>query len=101
MNGKRCGYGSCSCYGVHFISRYRMANDYCIDGKRVTVTDGEQVVRHANDLDVKRLENFLLDRYAKYLVWHCENKARYDFDCPIATYDIFPLTPDPDAAFWD
>lgn len=60
-----CGYrGSfhfCAQGRVGFISRYRDENDYCIDGRRVTLRD-DGSTHHAQIGDVERICQFELDR---------------------------------------
>jgi len=67
---KQCGYGSCSCVGVQFISSYDGYSDFCVGGQRVTVWPDRSVScdpRIAQELNI-----FLLERYAAYL----ERRAR-------------------------
>jgi len=75
MERATCGYHSCSCRGINFISRYREKNDYCVEGKRVCVTDaGAAVYSSASRSDLDALGLFLLGQYAKYCAWHVEHK---------------------------
>ena len=72
----QCGYRGlghyCSEGKVQFISRYRLSNDYCIDGRRVTVDD-EGRTNHAQDGDLQRIYAFELAKHEEYLRWHAEN----------------------------
>ncbi len=77
---EQCGYRSmhfCQEGQVSFISRYHDTNDYCVSGRRTSLTDaGElrQGGRVVSPADVEALRLFLLAEYAEYLQWHCENK---------------------------
>jgi hypothetical protein len=75
MEKLTCGYHSCVCRGVSFISRggVRPDSDYCVNGKRVRLSDDGAV--YAYDLtqaDVDALSMFLLEEYVAYCVWHVE-----------------------------
>jgi hypothetical protein len=71
-----CGYHSCTCRGVSFISYYQHEADYCIDGKRVTMRDGGLVVTpSATEMHVEALNRYLLVKYAAYCDWHSERKT--------------------------
>jgi hypothetical protein len=81
MSTETCGYrGSghyCAEGNVKFISRYRGENDYCISGRRTTLTDAGQIrqcCREPSKEDLTLLYLFLLDEYAGYLQWHAENR---------------------------
>jgi hypothetical protein len=72
-----CGYRGHVCDvwngSIKFISRYRNANDYCIGGHRVNLTDDSVVTTwDATPAEVEKLRLYLLDEYAAYLLWHCE-----------------------------
>lgn len=78
MEKRTCGYHSCRCRGVSFISRGGVVLDssYCVDGKRVRVKDDGAV--YAFDLtaaDVAALSNHFLNKYAEYCAWHSKQKA--------------------------
>lgn len=73
--GIGCGYESCPCRGVHFISRYREETDYCVDGKRVSIGDDGMAVYFSTTLDdLKALDLYHLEQYAKYCAWHSSKK---------------------------
>jgi hypothetical protein len=65
--GHYCGEGK-----VLFISRYRLANDYCVDGRRVNVTDDGEV-HNALPGDLRRIYDFEFAKHQEYLRWHAEN----------------------------
>ena len=71
-----CGYRGLDHYcgegKVLFISRYRLSNDYCVDGRRVSVSD-EGEVNHALPGDLERIYAFELAKHQEYLRWHAEN----------------------------
>jgi hypothetical protein len=73
-----CGYHGhvCSVGTVQFISRYRDANDYCVDGRRITVRDDGHAPTFGHEAValelVERIWLWELERYAAYLRWHCE-----------------------------
>jgi hypothetical protein len=73
---EQCGYRGLGHYctegKVQFISRYRETNDYCVDGRRVSIGDDGHV-RHAQDGDVQRIYAFELAKHEEYLRWHAEN----------------------------
>jgi hypothetical protein len=75
MNSQ-CGYRGLGHYctegKVQFISRYRSTNDYCVDGRRVSVTDSGEIY-HALAGDVERIYHFELVKHEEYLRWHAEN----------------------------
>ena len=74
--GEGCGYESCPCRGVHFISRYREETDYCVNGKRVSVGDDGMALYSSTTLaDLEALNLFSLEQYAKYCAWHVEQKT--------------------------
>lgn len=65
-----CGYDSCPCRGINFISRGGigpLSTDYCVDGKRVRIVDGEPLPA--------RIFTYALDKYAVFLIWHTENRS--------------------------
>lgn len=77
MERQRCGYHSCICQGVAFISRggVKPDSDYCVNGKRVRVRDDGTV--YAYDLtaaDVAELTAYFLREYARYCAWHVAKK---------------------------
>ncbi len=76
MQRPRCGYQPCSCMGVHFISRGFGENDYCVNGRRVSLNDGSAIVRRATQQDAEMLGLFLLEEYANYLRWRAEMQKR-------------------------
>jgi len=65
-NYQSCGYGSCPCRGVNFISCGMGSTDYCVDGKRVRVLEGAPLPA--------RIFVYQLDKYAAFLTWHAENR---------------------------
>ena len=73
MNRPTCGYTGHVCdvwtKNVQFISRYRNENDYCVGGKRVTVTD-EGIVRNGTVEDYEKIRAFETNKYSDYLIWH-------------------------------
>ena len=73
--GEGCGYESCSCRGVNFISRYREETDYCVNGKRVSIgDDGGAAYYSTNQSDLDAIDLFHLEQYAKYCYWHSKQK---------------------------
>lgn len=62
-----CGYWSCPCRGVNFISCGMGSTRYCVDGNSVRVNDGSPLPR--------RIFIYALDKYAAYLAWHTENRS--------------------------
>ena len=65
-----CGYESCSCREVTFISRggtSPLSTDYCVDGKRIRIVDGEPLPAP--------IFTYALNKYAAFLNWHCENRT--------------------------
>jgi len=78
-----CGYDSCPCKGVHFISRSHQENEYCVDGKRVRLDDDSII--HSFDVTgemVSKLEAYLLEQHSQYCIWHAEQLKRYGDACP-------------------
>jgi hypothetical protein len=71
MNSQ-CGYRGLGHYctegKVQFISRYRGENDYCVDGRRVQVSDSGEV-GHAQAGDLERIYAFEWAKYQEYLQW--------------------------------
>ena len=53
---------------VQSISRYRLENDYCVDGRRVSVKDTGEVNR-AQPGDIERIYAFEWAKYQEYLKW--------------------------------
>jgi hypothetical protein len=77
MRNSGCGYDSCPCRGVHFISGNGVDADYCVDGKRVRLSAGSLVLTpSATEQQVFKLEMHLLDDYARYLRWRGEQPWR-------------------------
>lgn len=83
---------------VRFISRYREETDYCVSGKRVSITDagGSQ---NATVTDITRIWLFELNNYANYLQlrapWRAEDKGAVKiqpFDFPERVYVSEPST---------
>ena len=72
-----CGYDSCPCRGVHFISCYQEESDYCIDGERVAVNKETGAVRKATPLQIKKLITHYAIERTKYEVWHATMLQRY------------------------
>jgi hypothetical protein len=67
-----CGYMGhvCSIGTVHFMSRYRFENDYCVDGARIGIHDDGTVKWHGHTPSQEILDRILifeLERYAEYL----------------------------------
>jgi len=89
MDRQTCGYKGhvCSYNGeVQFISRYHDQNDYCVEGRRVTIGD-DGTTRHAESGDVEKIRLFELERYADYLRWRrtCGFEALMQpFDFPVS-----------------
>ena len=77
-----CGYDSCPCRDVHFISRYRGESDYCIDGERVRVSDESGISSRATAEQVRKLSLFFLESYADYCKWHAQQRARHGDEWP-------------------
>lgn len=74
---QQCSYGRDGghcCVGVHFISRYRQQTDYCVDGVRVSVNDGDPLP--------KPIFLYELDQYADYLRWHQGFYTRFPDQLP-------------------
>lgn len=88
-----CGYESCSCIGVHFISGYRLQWDYCVDGKRITVDNDSNIITpSANEEQVRKLELHLLDDYAGYLRWRHDPTRIYRRETPVCPFSWqYPL----------
>ena len=72
-----CGYDSCPCRGVHFISCYQEESDYCIDGERVAVNKETGAVRKATPLQIEKLITHYAIERTKYEVWHATMLQRY------------------------
>lgn len=89
MITETCGYQGHVCGDrVQFISRYRCENDYCVSGRRVSITDDGQV-RRALHGDIERIRLFELDRYAEYLRWRSDNRRLFeDSGIPIAAFEF-------------
>jgi hypothetical protein len=72
----QCGFRGlghyCTLGKVQFISRYQETNDYCVDGRRVSVTDAGDV-HHDEEGDIARIYAFELSKHQEYLRWHSEN----------------------------
>jgi hypothetical protein len=88
-----CGYRSCPCRGVHFIScgGVTLDTDYCVDGQRVRVSKDSRILSScATEVQIVKLELWLLDQYADYLRWRYTRS--YGRDLPVAPFDsYYPL----------
>lgn len=73
MKKKQCGYHSCACIGVEFISSYDGVSDFCVEGQRVTIRPDRSVTCDADT--AQKLNMALLDRYAAYLNRRATQKA--------------------------
>ena len=83
MKNDGCGYDSCPCKGVNFISGGLGRTDYCVDGKRITLDDAGRVLsRSASAGQVEQLGLGLLARYAQYCIWHTGQVQRFGADFP-------------------
>lgn len=78
MNKQTCGYQGHYCSGVKFISRYHDTNDYCVNGRRVSLTDSGWFSDASSTEEREAIRLFLLNEYADYLKWHSEHKTRLD-----------------------
>jgi hypothetical protein len=95
MDRQQCGYHGhvCSPNVVRFISRAFNSNDYCVGGKRVSISDDGQT-RNATVLDLHAIYGFELRKYSEYLEWHAtafQNCYRTDpqpFDAGITRVDL-------------
>lgn len=80
-----CGYNGsfhfCSKNGVAFISRYHDTNDYCVDGRRVTLRDDGSMQSEQKD-DRNRIRQFEQAKYELYVAEHASYVARYGADWP-------------------
>lgn len=83
----QCGYRGIGHYctegKVQFISRYRLENDYCVDGRRVRVSDAGEV-HHAQPGDLERIYAFEWAKYQDYLEWRKT--------CDLAGTETLPFT---------
>lgn len=80
-----CGYDSCPCRGVHFISCYRRESDYCVDGERVAVNEETGAIRRATPLQIEKLIAHYAVEHAKYEKWHTEMALKHgDFLPPLS-----------------
>lgn len=75
--GKSCGYDSCPCKGVHFISSYQGEVDYCVNGQRVMIREDRSPAREYSAADMMALRLWLISEYARYLIWHCTQKQKH------------------------
>ncbi len=73
MKKKQCGYHSCACIGVEFISSYDGSSDFCVEGQRVTIRPDRTATCDA--VTAQKLNMGLLDRYAAYLTRRATQKA--------------------------
>jgi hypothetical protein len=68
-----CGYTGHVCDiwtgRVQFISRYRFENDYCVGGKRVSVSDNG-TTRNGTTDDIEKIRQFETEREAGFLAAH-------------------------------
>jgi hypothetical protein len=92
MKNYGCGYDSCPCRGVHFIAGGGLDADYCVDGKRVCLgSDSRVLTPSASEAQVVKLELWLLDEFARYLVWH--HNTPYMRNEPLSAFSwSYPLT---------
>jgi len=60
-----CGYESCTCRGINFISGDGTNLDFCDNGKRVQTR---------NKLVPRSIFLHQLDKYAEYCRWHQQNE---------------------------
>ena len=88
-----CGYDSCPCVGVNFISTYQGRVNYCVNGKRLLVDARvSMVLTPSATLDqVARLERYLLECRSKYVEYHTRNYPGAPlqpapFDLPLSLY---------------
>lgn len=104
MDRETCGYRAlghyCTPGKVQFISRYKDENDYCIGGRRTTLSDAGKVWQGGNvpsNEDMTLLWLFLLDEYAAYLQWHAENRDRLTVPLsPFQHANLLPRVPTAD-----
>ena len=88
MSRVECGYGGHVCGNrVQFISRYRNENDYCVDGRRVSIHD-DGTVRRAEGSDLERIRLFELGKYAEYIRWREDAKERYGLHQELAPFSF-------------
>ena len=80
----QCGYKGhyCTEGRVQFISRYRLSNDYCVDGRRVSVSDNGET-NHAQAGDLERIYQFEWAKYQEYLIW----RETCGFPCETLPFD--------------
>jgi len=72
-----CGYTGHHCSGsVQFISRYRGENDYCLEGRRIVISDAG-MIRRGTAVDAKKVLLYELAKYAKYVKWHTEQTTPF------------------------
>ena len=78
MRTETCGYQGhvCGLKPVQFISRYRNANDYCINGKRVVLHDDGTFERGTTQ-DRESVQLFLLAEYSDYLRWRASMRQKF------------------------
>jgi hypothetical protein len=80
-----CGYDSCPCRGVHFISCYRQESDYCVDGERVAVSEETGAIRKATALQIEKMVEFYGSERQKYEEWYARMAPKYgDYLSPIS-----------------
>lgn len=94
-NQRKCGYEGhyCGSGRVQFISRYRGENDYCVDGRRISVSDDGKVNWHCEDQspnDVERIRLYELAKYADYiLTLHVQLRQQNpDVDIPLQPFSF-------------
>jgi hypothetical protein len=88
-----CGYHSCPCRGVNFIVGGLGSWEYCVDGKRVRVSDDSRVETvSATEAQIVKLELYLLDNYAEYLRWRYDPARGWRREVPISPFGwVYPL----------
>jgi len=81
-----CGYKGHYCMpgSVRFISRYRLVNDYCVGGKRVSVNDNGEVSANATNEDLQAILAFECAKYEAYVKEH--NQGQFA-DLPLQPFD--------------
>jgi hypothetical protein len=98
MDRQQCGYHGhvCSPNVVRFISRAFNSNDYCVGGKRVSVSDDGQISSSATVLDLHAIYGYELRKYQEYLTWREEPRNEHirqytnaePFDAGITRVDL-------------
>ena len=75
---------------VQFILRYKDQNDYCLNGKRLTVYDSGLVRKTCEPVTVAELNAlraYFAAEYVDYVKWHHEKAKRFGKDWPALKAD--------------